>query len=88
MHIFEYDIPSVKREDRRAFARGAGRKQKGGPEGPPCNHSTKSVAYFGISAVMPSTKKFSPESSPSSGVLPSASHSEPSCFFSGPVKGW
>lgn len=43
--------------------------------------------YCGIWAVMPSTKKFIPDSSSSVAVAPSASQSLPSCFFSGPVNG-
>ncbi|SDW25462.1 hypothetical protein SAMN05444276_101511 [Paracoccus sanguinis] len=44
-------------------------------------------AYFGIWAVMPSTKKFICDSSSSVATFPSASQSLPSAFFSGPVKG-
>ena len=43
-------------------------------------------AYFGIWAVMPSTKKFICDSSSSVATFPSASQSLPSAF-SGPVKG-
>lgn len=43
--------------------------------------------YFGMSPVMPSTKKPMPANSPSFATTPSASHAVPSCLFSGPVNG-
>ena len=43
--------------------------------------------YFGMSPSMPSTKKPMPARVPSSARSPSASQTEPSCLFSGPVKG-